>query len=121
MAAFAGVRVESAHYDARRGDAEARTQVVMQYPYDGVETRRGDRVGDFAQRQMGGDERHSQSLGEQHHHHPRVPVISARNSVWPEKAKPAALMMPLCTGPVTSAANSPRKQPSVARRSVAST
>ena len=32
-----------------------------------------------------------------------VPLWSARYSVWPVKAKPASLMMPLCTGAVTMA------------------
>ena len=32
-----------------------------------------------------------------------VPLCSARYSVWPVKAKPESLMMPLCTGAVTTA------------------
>ena len=50
-----------------------------------------------------------------------VPVRSARYSVCPVNATPASLMMPLCTGAVTIAANSPERQPSRARSSKAST
>src|SRR3569832_229245 len=50
-----------------------------------------------------------------------VPLRSARYSVWPVKAKPASLMMPLCTGAVTTAGNDPSRQPARAASSRAST
>ena len=50
-----------------------------------------------------------------------VPVAAARNSVWPLKGTPASLMIPLCTGPVTSAATRRSMQALTAACSVAST
>ena len=45
----------------------------------------------------------------------------AKYSVWPVKAMPASLMIDFCTGAVTTASNSPSRQPSFARASVATT
>src|SRR5690606_33658947 len=48
------------------------------------------------------------------------PSSPAKNSVWPENGMPASLIVLFCRGPVTRPANTPRRQPSTARRRPAS-
>ena len=67
--AFAGMGVEAADQDARRGNAELVDQVGMQDAGDPLQALRRDGVGDIAQGQVGGHQRNTQAMGGEHHHH----------------------------------------------------
>ena len=69
VAALAGVRVQAQHRDHRRGDAEIVAQRRMRGPQHPAQQRRIDRIGDLAQRQVGGGQRDPDDVVGQHHHH----------------------------------------------------
>jgi hypothetical protein len=125
MAAFAGVRVEAAHRDARRGDAEAAAQLRVddrERLAHGVARDRGGHVG---QREVRRDQRDAQRrlvvAADEHHDHARragalgeeLGVAGEREARVEDRA--------LLHGPVTSAAKAPSAHASQARRSIATT
>jgi hypothetical protein len=120
VAALAGVRIESAHQDARSFQSEALDQIPMQdVDHAPSESRvmaaltaaSGRCVVASATRRPGVASIITGSARQR----------SARNSVCPLKGMPASLMTPLCTGPVTRASKVRSRQPSQARLSVSST
>ena len=123
VAAFAGVRIQAAHGDARpRRCPRARRTSSCEDAQRGIEQRGRDRIADGAQRQVRGGERHAQGVRPRAASpDARAPVRAARYSVWPVNGTPASLITLFCTGAVTMAANSPLAQPSMARSSSAST
>ncbi|MCY1174309.1 hypothetical protein D9M73_145070 [compost metagenome] len=63
--------VEPTDQDAWLGDAEFFFQVGVQDSRHPLQTLRRDRIGNLAQRQVGGDQRHAQTTGGEHHDHLR--------------------------------------------------
>ena len=55
MSVFAGMRIEAAHAQTRRSDAEAVAQIVVDDGQHLRQMRGGDGAADCGQRQMGGD------------------------------------------------------------------
>jgi hypothetical protein len=121
--AFAGVRVEPRHQDARLRDAELAGA-------DASCRMRSVRVSDVCVMAAGTADSGRCVVASATRSSVRVAaptrpasiittravaVVSARYSVCPENGMPASLMTPLCTGAVTIAANSPDTQPSRAR------
>ena len=71
MSALAGVRVEPAHGDARRGDREVAGERCRD-DRDGLRDRFArDRRGDRGKRQVSGDERDAQAAADEQHDHAR--------------------------------------------------
>lgn len=67
--AFAGVRIEPQHGDARRGEAELVAQLGMHDAQRAGEAVGGDRRRYRGQRQVRGGQGHAQFRAGQHHHH----------------------------------------------------
>ena len=68
VAAFARVRIQSKHQDARIAHAELRAQVSLDDAQHGFEASRRERGADLAQGQVGGGERHAQATSNKQHH-----------------------------------------------------
>ena len=67
MAAFAGMRVQAAHQDARPAHREEAPQVGVQDAQHGLEPLRRDGGGHVLQREVRRGERHAQAAADQHH------------------------------------------------------
>ena len=113
------MRIQSGYGDTRQGMQSVRSNHV-QMAMLSLQHFARDRRSYILKGQMGGCQRYAHAAANEHHYYPAVGQL-CQDSVWPVKAMPASFMMPLCTGPVTIALNSPLPHPSTARSSVFST
>ncbi len=69
VSAFSGMRIEPRHQDARLGNAKVSHESGMNNTQGFFHRLRRDRRRHLRQRQVRGDERHTQAATDQHHHH----------------------------------------------------
>ena len=120
MAAFPGVGIEAADVNAGwrcRICFEIRIQDADHF----AEPILGDGHRHIGQRNVGGRQRDPQPLGRQQHHHVGGARLLGEELGVTAERDASLVDDPLCTGPVTTAANSPLMLPSQARCRVAST